>query len=381
MIPGLGGVRATILAGPTIPAPAPPFVMKALASLEIKAAEDEAGTGLQLEFRAGRGMDALGDYPLMSSPQFRPGARIVVIATLGFMPQPIFDGIVLNHELQPGEGQQSGRLRLTCASLAHVMNQKEISEPKPGQSPYVIALTTLAKYSTFGIVPMVLPPPTLEQPVPTVSTPMQVGTDYKLLTDLAKRYDYVFTITPGPLPAQSLAYWGPPKRIGLPQPALTVAMGPATNVANLSFNHDAAAPVAVEGRVQESDGNRVVPVRSVASVRPPLATSPARSVPTGAGVKTYRADGRKSAAQAQAEAQAIADASSDAVKVTGELDVARYGRILEAGRLVGLRGAGVSYDGLYQVTEVSHRMAPGSYKQNFTLAREGLGSTVPAVLP
>ena len=45
------------------------------------------------------------------------------------------------------------------------------------------------------------------------------------------------------------------------------------------------------------------------------------------------------------------------------------------------RGAGIAYDGLYAVTEVSHRLAPGSYKQNFTLKREGLRSTVPAVRP
>ena len=381
MILSAAGIRATILAGPVLPAPAPPNLLRALVSIEIKAGEDEAETGLQLVFRAGRGPDALGDYPLMTSPQFAPGARIVVVATLGILPQPIFDGVVLNHELQPGEGQQAGKLTLTAASLAHLMNRKEASEPKPGQAPHVIALTTLARYSLYGVVPMAIPAPSLDQPIPAVRTPMQVGTDFALLTDLAKRYDYIFTITPGPVPTQSIAYWGPRKRFGFPQPALTVAMGPETNVANLAFNHDTAAPAAVEGKVQESDGDRIIPVRSVASARPPLALRPARSVENGARTIAYRAQGAKSAAQAQAEAQAMADATADALTVTGELDVGRYGQILEAGRLVGLRGAGLSYDGLYAVTQVSHRLAPGSYKQNFTLAREGLGSTVPVVRP
>jgi hypothetical protein len=37
-----------------------------------------------------------------------------------------------------------------------------------------------------------------------------------------------------------------------------------------------------------------------------------------------------------------------------------------------LRGAGLSFDGLYLVKSVSHSIKRGEYKQQFTLAREGL---------
>ena len=53
--------------------------------------------------------------------------------------------------------------------------------------------------------------------------------------------------------------------------------------------------------------------------------------------------------------------------------------MLRAPGVVGVRGAGHDYDGLYYVQEVTHDIAPGSYKQSFTLTREGLGSTVPSV--
>jgi hypothetical protein len=49
--------------------------------------------------------------------------------------------------------------------------------------------------------------------------------------------------------------------------------------------------------------------------------------------------------------------------------------------LVGVRGAGLMHDGLYYVSQVTHRITPDSYKQQFTLTREGFGTTVPEVLP
>jgi hypothetical protein len=49
--------------------------------------------------------------------------------------------------------------------------------------------------------------------------------------------------------------------------------------------------------------------------------------------------------------------------------------------LVGVRGAGSAYDGLYYVSSVTHSIKRGEYKQNFSLAREGLISLTPRVMP
>ena len=71
---------------------------------------------------------------------------------------------------------------------------------------------------------------------------------------------------------------------------------------------------------------------------------------------------------------------ADAVTGTGELNVLRYGRILKARQLVGVRGAGFAYDGLYYVNSVTHKIKRGEYKQSFKLSRNGLVSTVPRVV-
>ena len=69
----------------------------------------------------------------------------------------------------------------------------------------------------------------------------------------------------------------------------------------------------------------------------------------------------------------------DAVRGSGELDAARYGAVLRARQLVGVRGAGVDHDGLYYVRSVTHQIERGSYRQRFDLSREGTVSTVPLV--
>ena len=42
----------------------------------------------------------------------------------------------------------------------------------------------------------------------------------------------------------------------------------------------------------------------------------------------------------------------------------RYGRVLQARRLVGVRGAGMAFDGLYYVQSVTHTIKRGEYKQS-----------------
>jgi hypothetical protein len=71
--------------------------------------------------------------------------------------------------------------------------------------------------------------------------------------------------------------------------------------------------------------------------------------------------------------------AADAITATGEVDAGRYGRALRARRLVGVRGVGDTFGGLYYVSDVRHRISAGSYRMSFTLAREGVGSTVALV--
>ena len=81
-------------------------------------------------------------------------------------------------------------------------------------------------------------------------------------------------------------------------------------------------------------------------------------------------------------AQGMTDRSTDAVLTAkGEVDTSRYGSVLQARGLVGVRGAGYQHDGLYYVQQVTHQLREGAYRQSFELAREGMGALTPAVPP
>lgn len=372
------GTHLTLLVGPTVPAPAPPALLEALDKVEVNHSDQER-SGFQITFRAGRGATGIADYPLLASPLLAPGVRVIVAVTFGVVPRVLIDGLITHQQLSPGEKPGEGTLAITGEDLSVVMDREEKIVEHPAQNEAVIALKILASYAHYGIVPQVIPPPSFEIPLPTERIPVQRATDLAYLEELAARFAYVFHLEPGPLPTLTQAYWGPPKRIGLPQPALSVNLGSDTNVTTIDFKNDAAAAASVEGSVQDRQTNAAVPVRSGPSLRPPLAARPALANPILAGKRVFRAGAGKSATQALAEAQGQSEASTDVVQVDGELDAGRYGHVLQARGLVGLRGAGLSYDGLYYVRQVSHAIARGNYTQSFSLVREGLGANVPVV--
>jgi hypothetical protein len=197
---------------------------------------------------------------------------------------------------------------------------------------------------------------------------------------MAARFGFVCYVLPGPRAGSNTVYWGPPVRAGVPQPALNVDLGAETNVEHITFRSDGLAPTRISGTVQDRATDQAVVVRSAASLRPPLSAQPDWLTLPSVRTTLIR-DSGLTATQALARAQGAADASTDSVTATGTLDALRYGALLTARGLVGLRGAGFTHDGLWYVSRVGHRIRRGEYTQDFTLTRDGSGSTVSAVRP
>ncbi|MFO1139878.1 MAG: hypothetical protein U1E41_12480 [Paracoccus sp. (in: a-proteobacteria)] len=380
MLQDLIGVRLTLLAGPGIPRPLPAPLMARLVSAEV-AISDREVSGFELVFDAIRAAALAGLYPIMAEPALRPGARVVMTATLGILPAVLMDGIIETAEFRPPQSGSSARLHLRGKDLSFAMDREERETSHPAQGPGEIAMMILLRYAQYGIIPMVIPPLTADRPSPTERVPMQRGTDFAYLTELAAAHDRIFTVIPGPVPMTSTAYWGPPPRVGVPQRAITTDMGPDSNVSGLSFENAAGDAAEVSGRVQDSASGQAIPVRSTVALRPPLATMPSIASRATVRMNLFRTEGAPSAVQAMGEAQAQSDATTDTVRVTGELDTARYGGVLAPRGLVGLRGAGLDHDGLYYVQSNVHKISRGAWTQSFTLNREGTGTTVPVVLP
>ena len=374
------GTLLTVLIGKGAPLPAPLLLMDNLDSVEVTHS-DQGRSGFQMVFRAGRTRTDLVDYGLLTNPLLKPLNRVVLLVTFNAFPEVLMDGIITHSELNPGNAPGSATLTVTGEDVSIMMDLKERPVEHPAQPEAVIALKIIANYPKLGLIPVVIPPPTVDIPLPTERTPVQQGTDLQYLQDMAARFGYVFYVTPGPAPLVNTAYWGPPKRIGVPQRALSVNMGPNTNVATINFQYNALQPTFVEGRVQDRQTGQDMPVQTRTSTRIPLSSQPAALTQSDVRTRQFRQTGLNTV-QAFARAQGETDASVDQVlTATGELDTGAYEAILKPRGLVGLRGAGYSHDGMYYVKRVTHRLRKGEYKQSFTLTRDGLGAITPVVIP
>jgi hypothetical protein len=188
---------------------------------------------------------------------------------------------------------------------------------------------------------------------------------------------YVFYISPGPVPGANIAYWGPEIKVGVPQPALNINMDAHSNVESLSFSFDTehkTLPVIFIVN-QLTHVPIPIPIPDITPLNPPLGLIP----PIPKKIEFMSETAKLTPIQAVLIGLTKAARSSDAVTGTGSLDVLRYGRILKARQLVGVRGVGTAFDGLYFVKSVTHNIKHGEYKQSFTLTRNGLISTVPKV--
>jgi hypothetical protein len=375
----LVGLLLTVLAGRTVPLPLPEPVTSRLRSAVVTETDEERSV-FTLTFDAGRsGPTAAFDSPMMTDSPLTSGARVVLVVTVGVVPTVLMDGIVTNVELTPGDQPGAATLTITGEDVSVLLDREERDAEYPAQDDHLQVLAILAPYATQGITPMVIPPTVLDPPLAIERVPTQHTTDLRHVSALAERHGYVAYVIPGPVPGTSTFYWGPPVRVGLPQPALSVDLGAQTNVTTPPrFRTDALAPVQATGEVQDPQSGKVTTVQAKASVRPPLAAQPL-SATTEVRTQRLRESGTGTAS-AFGRAQAEVDRSIDAVVGEGEIDGARYGSVLRPRGLVGIRGAGWSHDGLWYVRRVVHNLAPGQYRQQFTIAREGYGSTVPVVV-
>ncbi len=118
-----------------------------------------------------------------------------------------------------------------------------------------------------------------------------------------------------------------------------------------------------------------IPIPNVNPLSPPLGMVP--SIPKNIEISDKVAKHTIPQAIMVGLAKAAKDANT--VSANGSLDVLRYGRMLKARKLVGVRGAGHAFNGLYYVESVTSNIKRGEFKQSFTLSRNGLLSTVEKV--
>lgn len=374
----LDGVHLTLLIGPAVPVPAPAAVLDALDSVQVNSGGDRSG--FQLTFKIGK--NSLLQTTLLPAGYFDPIlTRVIVIATVRGIPNVLADGVVTRHELAPSNEPGKSTLTITGEDLSLYMDLVEMPFMRYPAMPVIARVyAILAKYAAFGIAPIAIPPIVPDIPNPVEEMPHQNGTDREYLKQLAGSCGYVFYVEPGPTPGANIAYFGPDIRIPAPQPALNVNMDAHTNVESLSFSLDGTAKKIVVMTVMDPVSRRVpisIPVPNISVLRPPMGAR--LTLPASVEFPGYVAHLNPS--DAANLALSIVLGAQDAISGSGSLDVLRYGHVLRSRMMVCVRGAGLTYDGLYYVNSVTHDIKRGQYKQSFNISRDGLISNTPVVPP
>ncbi len=374
----LGNAILTLLIGPAVPVPAPLPVIEALKSVQVTSARDRSG--FQLRFSVGK--RSLLQLVLLPAGYFDPiVTRVVIMVTLSGVPQVLMDGFVTRQELSPSNTPGESTLTITGEDLTVAMDIVEKILPLPAMPDVAKVAVCLSPYAALGVVPMIVPPIITTVQSPTTRIEAQAAkTDLDYIKELAQRNGYVFFIEPGPLPGQSIAYFGPDINVPVPQRALSVNMDAFTNVESLSFSLDGLAKKIRIFTVMDPVTNRIpipIPLPNVSAVKPPLGLRPTPP----AKVEFHNSGARLAPDEAARDILSFLMNNSTAISGSGTLDVLHYGQALRARTLVGVRGAGPAYDGLYYVDSVTHNIKKGEYKQSFSLSRDGLISNTPVVIP
>jgi hypothetical protein len=373
----LSGINLGLMIGPVEPLPVPQVVLDALTSLTVTTASGSAASGFELSFTLST-QSPLHTIFLLAGGAMPPILRVVIVATINGSTSVLMDGVALETTVAPGADAAHATLTVRGKDLTAVMSLIDFSGiPYPTLPCFARVALIVAKYAFLGIVPMPIPELLPDISIPIDRIPRHQGKDLEYIQKLATECGYVFYLEPGPEPGISVAYWGPEVKIGVPQPALNINMDAHTNVDSLQFSFDKERKTLPVIFIHEPISKAIIPIPipDITPLNPPLGLIP----PLPPKIEPLYDSVFATPMQAVMMGIAEAARSADAVTASGSLDVVRYGRILKARRLVGVRGAGPAFDGLYYVSSVTHSIKRGEYKQQFQLARNGLVSTVPQV--
>lgn len=372
----LKGVNLTLMIGPAVPVPVSSEVLAALTNLQVTTSTSGASV-FQLSFELSTHSPLHTIFMLSGGAQI-PMIRVIIAVTINGNTDVLIDGVMTNHEVSPGSSPSTSNLTVSGEDLTRVMDYIDFSGiPYPAMPPFARINLILAKYAFLGIIPKVIPSVMVDVPNPLDRLPRHEGKDLPYIKRLADEVGYVFYHEPGPKPGVSFAYWGPEIKVGAPQPALNGDMDAHSNLENISFsfNSESATMPVVYIHNKETKVPIPIPIPNVNPLSPPLGIVP----PIPKNFEPIPQTAKYSPVQAVLIGLAKASKTANGVTANGSLDVVRYGRLLKARKLVGVRGVGAAFNGLYFVEKVTSTIKRGEFKQSFHLSRNGLLSTLAKV--
>lgn len=357
----------------------PTELMEALETVTV-AQSDQAPQTFEITFTDNYLASEFQNLSITSSSYLEIGSRIKIGASIDATSKLIMDGVITQIDYQPPTDKSEGSYTVKGEDLSYFMDLIDKSIEYPLSLDAVIVGIVLAPYIALGLIPDI--GETLVGILDIFTTPQQMGTDRQILNQLASTHAFIFCIRPDTLLGHSTAYWGPPPYDDPLQPALVLGYSGNGNVTDLQFNFDGTKPKRIWALVENKETGFPIPIATLTSTamrgfsaHPALTSS---AVLTAKNKAMYQQG--MGVPLAWARAQAETNCSADcAVSGQGKLDALRYGSILTAPGVVPISGAGTLYDGKYYLDTVTHKITRTTYEQEFSLKRDGIGTTMNAV--
>jgi phage protein D len=319
-------------------------------------------------------MEGGGSWRFLDDDRVKPWKALAVSVIIDNEETDLFDGFITQVKPAFVTDENACSVEIVAMDATCLMGLEEKIKNWPdGETDSSIADTIFGQYGLDTDV---------EDTVVThdeaVSTVIQRETDIRFLKRLARRNGYECFVKGGtgffrkPMPEDEA-----------PLPTLAAHFGAVTNLMSFSAKLNALHATAVEMHQIDFVGKAVEDASADSGQQRQLGADDALSVsapgfgtgaPVGTAPKTFV---KHAVATGQSEMErlcrALFDEAEWLIEGEGEVNTVAYGSVLEARRLVPIKGVGEVFSGIYYVTNVKHVFTSvSSYTQKFKVRRNAL---------
>ena len=126
----LNGMHLSLMIGPVVPMPVSQEVLDALTNVRVITSTDERVSGFELTFTLST-RSPLHTVFLLSGGAPIPLIRVIITVTINGTPEVLMDGVMTQHEIQPGSDASHATLIVKGKDLTAVMDYIEFKIPYP----------------------------------------------------------------------------------------------------------------------------------------------------------------------------------------------------------------------------------------------------------
>ncbi len=337
-----------------------------LSLLELEVEEDHRlASVFRIKLAISREDDGL--WKVLDDERIKLWNKVTISVTID-EEQELMSGYITHIKPHIEPDENSSTLEIVGMDLTCLMSLEENIKDWPKKSDSDIAKEVFQKYNLKSN-----PGPEIDDTTivhdDAVSTIMQRETDIQFLKRLARRNGYECFVKSGK------GYFRKPVLSGEPQLVLAAHFGEETNLMKFEATVNALRPAAVEMHQIDTITKEIKDTVVEAAEQPPLGrdAGPALPVPQNIAPRLFV---KHAVTTGQPEMEALSKAlfaeAQWFVEARGEINTLCYGAVLEARKLVPIKGVGELFSGLYYVTKVRHLFKPDQYTQQFEARRNAL---------